>query len=148
MDKHAIHLEEGTPMIYFDQLAMIHDHLCNIKNEESSSTIPTITKLNQSSEESSKYCLRMIESYPKHGTIKAVKAILPKNKRRGRRLTRKKLKNQDDWNDWLLSERKQLDQYHAQKTFGQPCHLPVGANVLDLLWTYTLVDAVTTNNKP
>ena len=90
----------------------------------------------------------MIQSYLQNGSIKAVKAILPKNKRRGRRLTRNKLKHQSDWDEWLASERQQLDQYHAQNTFGQPCHLPIGANVLGLLWTYNIKDPVTASEPP
>jgi hypothetical protein len=80
-----------------------------------------------------------------HGTIHAVKAampkaILPKSKQRSSKLTRRKLKHRNDWVEWLHSEWKQLDQYHAQHTFGEPCMLPPGANILDLLWTYNIKD--------
>jgi hypothetical protein len=33
---------------------------------------------------------------------------------------------------------KQLDQYYGQDTFGEPCKLPTGANVLNLLWYYNI----------
>ena len=52
------------------------------------------------------------------------------------KLTRKMLKNADDWPEWKASEFKQLDMYEEQDTFGPPCELPPGANVLNLLWTY------------
>ena len=52
------------------------------------------------------------------------------------KLTRKILKNADDWPEWKASEHKQLDMYEQQDTFGPPCALPPGANVLNLLWTY------------
>ena len=86
-------------MLYFDQLATIHDHLQSIKTNITQSSEPTINKINNSEEESSKYVLRMINSYLQHGTINAAKAILPKNKRRGHRLTRNKLRKQSDWNE-------------------------------------------------
>ena len=53
-----------------------------------------------------------------------------------KKLTRKILKNQEDWNKWEKAEFKQLDNYENQNTFGQPCALPDGANALNLLWTY------------
>ena len=53
------------------------------------------------------------------------------------KLTRKVLKNANDWPQWKAAEYKQLDQYEEQDTFGPPCELPPGANVLNLLWTYT-----------
>ena len=35
-----------------------------------------------------------------------------------------------------------------QQTFGKPCHLPLGANVLNLLWTYTVKDPVSESEPP
>ena len=35
-----------------------------------------------------------------HGTLRAAKAILPKNKRASTKLTQRKLKQRPDWNDW------------------------------------------------
>jgi len=52
------------------------------------------------------------------------------------KLTRRKLKVLDDWDDWNKAEFTQLDQYESQSTFGPPCKLPPNANVLHLLWTY------------
>ena len=45
-----------------------------------------------------------------------------------KKLTRKFLMKQDDWDDWRKSEFKQLDQYRAQNTLGLPTTLPKGAN--------------------
>jgi hypothetical protein len=39
-----------------------------------------------------------------------------------------------------LAEWTQLDQYLDQKMFGQPCKLPPGANVLNLIWCYNIKD--------
>ena len=52
------------------------------------------------------------------------------------KLTRKKLKELDTWHKWHEAEFTQLDNYQKQDTFGPPCELPPGANVLNLLWTY------------
>ncbi len=78
----------------------------------------------------------MINAFKRHGAIKSAKAILPKNKRSSNHLTRRKIKKMDCWPEWEKSEHKQLDQYHSQQMFGEPCQLPAGANVLDLLWAY------------
>ena len=61
---------------------------------------------------------------PQNSAIRAAQELEPKNKQRGKKLTRGILLKQDDWDDWKLSEWKQLDQYKAQNTFGQPCILP------------------------
>ena len=60
--------------------------------------------------------------------------------KRPKKLTRKYLLQQDDWDDWRESEHKQLDQYHNQGTLGKPTKLPKGANLLPLLWTYLIKD--------
>jgi hypothetical protein len=44
-----------------------------------------------------------------------IKAIKKKKK-----LTRQILLRQEDWNDWKLSEHKQLNQYYDQGTFSPP----------------------------
>ena len=54
------------------------------------------------------------------------------------RLTRAFLRKQSDWNDWRLSEFKQLGQYYKQDMFGPPQSLPKGANLLPLIWTYLI----------
>ena len=134
--RHSMHHEQGLPMMYFDQLATISKHLQNIKHETINNTDPTISKIDDSPNQTKKYFLKMLHAVATQGTLRAAKAILPKNKRSSTKLTRRKLKKLPEWNDWLKSEFKQLDQYHEQKMFGEPCPLPSGANVLDLLWTY------------
>ena len=55
-------------------------------------------------------------------------------------LRRRILQLLNDWNDWLQSEFKQLDQYCDQHMFGKPTRLLRGANLLHLLWTYIIND--------
>ena len=137
VERSNIHQDEGVPMLYFDQLSTIATHLNSIKYDLpniSPHPVPTNNR---------KLSLRNSTKLVK-SVIKVAKtskpAILPKNKRRGNRLTRRKLKLQEDWPVWKDSEWKQLDQYDDQNTFGPPCELPIGANVLDLLWTYMIKD--------
>ena len=54
------------------------------------------------------------------------------------RLTRAYLLKQSDWIDWSVSEYKQLNQYHAQGTFGEPIHPLRSRNILLLIWTYLI----------
>ena len=108
-ERHGIHEEEGIPTMYFDQLTTIANHLNEIKRDD---------KISQPS-------LKYVEGEQHHitpdGIIHAIKGILPKNRRRSTRLTRRKLKNQDDWLEWQAAERTQLDQYEEQDTFSAPC---------------------------
>ena len=136
--KQSLHHEHGVPMMYFDQLARISKHLHNIKNDISDQDESTQTKLDNSSDQSHQYLIKMLRAFEKYGTIRAAKAILPKNRRNSTKLTRRKLKKLPVWNLWQQSEFKQLDQYKDQQMFGEPCPLPHGANVLDLLWTYNV----------
>ena len=136
--RQSIHHDQGIPMMYFDQLATISKHLQNIRFNKSSSSTPAIDKLDKSSDQTNKYLLKMLHAVATHRTVRAAKSILPKNRRSATKLTRRKLRKQPDWNDWLNSEFKQLDQYKEQKMFSAPCPLPPGANVLDLLWTYNV----------
>ena len=86
----------------------------------------------------------MSEEHIQEGPIihKLQAGIIPKGRRRGARLTCKKLQKQDDWDDWAASETKQLDQYETQEMFSEPCPLPKNANVLPFLWTYLIKDEV------
>ena len=52
------------------------------------------------------------------------------------KLTRKKLKEQDDWPLWKISEYQQLNQYKSQNMFQDPIPRPPDANVLPLIWIY------------
>ena len=87
-------------MMFFDQLSTIHNHLSEIKYNTRSSKKPAIDQVNDSSRESSKYVLKMINAYLQEGTVNAVRGILPKNKRKSNKLTRKRLKSRDDWTQW------------------------------------------------
>ena len=53
-----------------------------------------------------------------------------------KRLTRRILQLQADWNDWKEPEFKQLNQYRDQNMFGKPTELLIEANLIHLLWTY------------
>ena len=56
------------------------------------------------------------------------------------KLTRSKLKQQTDWDDWLESEYLQLDQYETQDMFSTPRNLPHNEkfNVLPMIWNYLI----------
>ncbi|GFH58223.1 hypothetical protein CTEN210_14699 [Chaetoceros tenuissimus] len=69
---------------------------------------------------------------------KKKKTIKDQNK-----LTRKSIRTRDDFHLFLESEKKQLDQYYAQETFGPPQALPPNANLLTLFWVYVLKDVGT-----
>jgi hypothetical protein len=73
--------------------------------------------------------------------------IVPKGRRRGVKLTHKKLLKQDDWPEWEASETKQLDQYEKQQMFSSPCPLLPHANMLPFLWMYLIKDDGTKKAK-
>ena len=127
--------KDGLPMTYFDQLATIAKHLHKIKFDDDSQPTNT-SKLNNSVKQTKKYFIKMLDAVTTYGTLKSVKAILPKNRRSSTKLTRCKLKKLPECPQWLKSEFKQLDQYNDQTMFGKPCPLTPNANVLELLWTY------------
>jgi hypothetical protein len=54
------------------------------------------------------------------------------------KLTRGKLIQMEDWNDWRESEYLQLNQYHRQGMFGEPVAPPDGNAIFHLVWTYTI----------
>ena len=136
--RNTIHHDHGLPMLYFDQLSTIARHLDNIKTLQDNISENPIDKIDKSTVEQERYLTKILNTFKKYGTIRAVKSIIPKNKRSSKKLTRRKLKSMPTWNEWRLSEHKQLDQYQDQGMFGKPCKLPPGANVLDLLWTYVV----------
>ena len=125
-------------MLYFDQLSTIARHLDNIKTLRDKDTTKPIDKIDKSTPQQQRYLSKILKTFQTHGTIQAVKSIIPKNRRAANRLTRRKLKNMPTWKEWRSSEHKQLDQYQDQGMFGKPCKLPPDANVLDLLWTYVI----------
>lgn len=119
-ERQHIHHEEGVPTMYFDQLTHINQHLHNIKNDTTTITTPTIKKLESSNTAKTEYPHKIVDTYQKYGTLRAIKGILPKNCRQYIRLTRQKLQQQHDWDKWKQSKWKQLDQYKEQGTFGKP----------------------------
>ena len=124
IDKQSIHPQMGLPQLYHDQLNVIAEHLWALKN------LP----------EWSENVKNAIESNSINISDKTMKRLAINKITKQKKLTRRILKQQDDWNDWRLSEFKQLDQYQAQGTFGKPQPRPAGANVLDVLWTYLTKD--------
>ena len=145
IEKQAMHPDDGVPIMYFDQLNMIAQHLRELKyGDDLDKESPQ--PVTPSEDNKLTATLRMLRAIffdgivPYTAAIKAAQELKPKSKQRGKKLTRRKLLQQDDWDDWKHSEWKQLDQYETQDTFGEPCILPTGANCLSLLWTYLIKD--------
>ena len=84
MDKVAMHPQTGVPIIFHDQLNVISQHLASMKLDEQATN-----------EKHQRYLNAVLP------TVHAVKS-----KKKRAKLTRKILKQQDDWNEWLLSEHK------------------------------------------
>jgi hypothetical protein len=82
--------------------------------------------------------INILQHHQKKGVIPMLQEILPKSKIKSKQLTLKKLKQTKEWDKWKLVEWLQLDQYYGQKMFGDPCPLPPGANVLNMLWYYDI----------
>lgn len=105
---------EGLPMLHFDQLNVIAHHLHAIETGEDlwkdKTRWPDITD-------------EMLDSCIQKGIA------VPK-------LTRRKLKLQEDWLDFQRSEWSQLDKYEKQGMFGEPCTRPQGVTTLPWVWTY------------
>ena len=54
------------------------------------------------------------------------------------KLTRGKLLQLSDWDDWQESEYLQLNQYHSQGMFGDPVLTKDGDAIFHLVWTYNI----------
>ena len=91
-------------MLYFDQLATISKHLSQLNNQQISNNTPIINQIDQSNDEQNKYLLKMMHAFKTFGTLRAAKAILPKNKRSSTKLTRRKLKKLPSWPQWQKRE--------------------------------------------
>ena len=133
MEKSALHPQNGTPLVYFDQLRLVGQHLHEIKEQD-------WWKQNQSSDALDTYFANFFPDTD--ATVNAISPILPKNKSPKNKLTRRKLKQlpKDEWESWQQSEFLQLDKYEQQNTFGTPQPRPLGSNCLPLLWTYLIKD--------
>ena len=148
--KQAMHPQLGIPQLYHDQMNIIGEHLWDIAHDpiwsakmEDELAFPItpakaskIMNLTRHKLGKDKFW-SLLNQLPHWYKIAALK------KQKTKKLTRRFLKQQPDWNDWKLSEHKQLNQYESQKTFGAPCKLPKGANLLPLLWTYMIKDCGT-----
>ena len=135
--KLPMHDDQGTPMLYFDQLNTIQQHLNHIDTNQHATRIHA--KETAVSTPRARLA-KALQHMDVKGLIASIHGILPKNKVPSKRLTRTKLKNSDQWSKWKLSEWKQLDQYWQQNMFGDPCPLPPNANVLNLIWDYRIKD--------
>ena len=109
IEKVPIHPSYGVPQIHFDQLNVIAHHLHELKGHP----------LSDCNNEHFNICI------PKINKVESTP-----------RFTRRYLKQQKDWNEWLNAEFKQHDDYEQQDMFGSPCWLPKGANVLPFYWDY------------
>ena len=148
--KQAMHPQFGIPQLYHNQMNIIGQHLWDIAHDNcyrddteeivipiGKNKLKTIMKEIKPVKGYLRRCHKLwshLRSLPNWYKLAAVKRA------KKTKLTRRLLLNQDDWEDWHKSEFKQLDQYHEQGTFGPPTQLPIGANVLDLLWTYLIKD--------
>eukprot|EP00957_Ditylum_brightwellii_P152604 11615792-Ditylum_brightwellii.AAC.1 len=45
-------------------------------------------------------------------------------------VTRSKLKKEEDWDEWLAAEKKQLDEMHKYQMYGDPIRSPKKAAIL------------------
>ena len=111
MEKVALHPQTGVPIIFHDQLNVISEHLSSIKLDAEARN-----------EKHKRYLDAVI---PQVNTLKS--------KKKRSKLTRKILKQQQDWNEWLLSEHKQLQQYEDQGMFSAPTLIPEDANCLPFI---------------
>lgn len=146
--KQSMHPQHGIPQLYHDQMNHIGKHLWEIANdpawqkdisEEIAQPITdaTIKSIN------AKTLRKLGHDQYWHLLHKLPEWFKISKMKKSRPLTRTFLQQQPDWNDWKLSEFKQLDQYEAQGTFGTPVQLPKGSNLLPLLWTYLIKDCGT-----
>ena len=94
-EKLPMHDSNGTPMMYFDQLNAIATHLDHIKYGNHHQTI---NKESQNSNYVLQKVIKVIRD-SSNNSVSKLQGILPKSKIRSRKLTRKKLKAMDNWND-------------------------------------------------
>ena len=139
----STHAETGLPQLFYDQMNVIGQHLYEFNHDPShTEKYPSIVGLHGVNHtdlsETDKNILNDLRNIIAHKIDFNIDST-DLAKQRGK-LSRKKLQQCSDWKDWEESERKQLDQYHEQDTFGNPETLPSNSNVLNLLWTYLIKD--------
>ena len=106
-----IHPDTGVPQLHFDQIRVIDQHMHSVRYDEQQP---------------------IDEAPPFDNSVQL-------NKTMGPPLTRRRLMQQPDWEDWFKSEHLQLDQYETQNMFSEPTSLPTDmtdVNVLPMIWTY------------
>ena len=121
LNRQALHPQHGIPQLYHDQLNVIAQHLYDmrqIKNKNENIIFET-------------------DEFTLESPLD-MERIINKVKQKHNMFTLQQLLKRDDWEKWNESIFKQLDQYHAQDTFGEPERLPKGANLLSLCWIYLI----------
>ena len=120
-------LMDGTPQIYFDQLNNIHNYLQEIMDNK-----PTHEHDNTQS-------MSMEQVHYVHDNLNEVP---PTTKRdlmeKAHKAAVNKMRWSDlvkagDWSEWEAVEWKQLNQYHEQKMFGEPCERQQGKGLFNLV---------------
>ena len=93
MEKSALHPQNGKPLVYFDQLRLIGQHLHDIKDND-------WWEKNETSEALDNYFAIFFPDTS--STVNTISPILPKNKSNKNKLTRQKLKQlpRDEWISW------------------------------------------------
>jgi len=127
--KSGLHSPTGNAQLYLDQMNVIAKHLWDIKNDA--------TWHDRVSDVMSE-----LQGFPLHIQAHAAKTI-----KQQRKLTRRLIQKRDDFESWVASEQKQLEQYHLQRTFEPPEPRPQDANLLSLIWVYVLKDDGTTKAR-
>ena len=148
VQKIAMHPDDWVPIMYFDQLNVIAHHLRQIKYRAEMVQDINMSQSVQppSTRDKVTTTIKMLQAIFIDGikthtaAMNTAHTLKPKSKHCAKKLMRRILKQQHDWHKWEQSEWKQLNQYEEQETFGPPCHLPLGANCLSLLWTYVVKD--------
>lgn len=137
-DKVPNHPQTGLPTLYADQLQVLGEHLQELKSNS------YYDPDNNGHDEYIQKYGSIFDEEPEIAAprIATLKPLLPKNKQKKNKLTRRKLKllPEEEWKIWQQSEYKQMDQYEKQQMYGEPCKLPPGANCLKTLWTYLIKD--------
>ena len=138
----ATHPQLGVPQLYHDQLDVIAAHLWELNQNKPKPKWTAIQLQNIIMNNSTHKRL------PKHLIKKCSMMIkIATSNKTPKKLTRRWLQQQLDWDDWKKSEHKQLNQYQEQGTFGPPQPYPKGANLLNLLWTYLIKDDGTKKSR-
>ena len=97
---------QGVPQLYFDQMSAIRAHLKEIKHR-----------------------------HDEEATIE-VEGIAHRLESGKPKLTYRRLRQRDDFEEWRQSMFKQLDQYERQNMFGTPTRPPPMAEIFPWVWTF------------